>query len=70
VGIIALQAYRRKALLAAARNGTVELPPPAEPHRTGRAKKFFTCDLLDAWEGFIDEGVDLPPLLPEIAALK
>jgi len=62
--------YRRKALLAATRNrkrskGSVALPPPAIPHKNGRPKEYFTHDLLAAWQGFIDEGVDLPSLLPE-----
>ena len=26
------------------------------------AKRYFAHDLLSAWPGFIDEGVDLPPL--------
>ena len=56
--------YRRKALLAAAWHGTVSLPPLAEPHRSGQANKYFVQDLLNAWQGFLDEGVDLPPLLP------
>jgi len=60
--------YRRKALLAVARNsqrgkGSVTLPPPAVPHKNGRPKQYFTHDLLAAWRGFIEEGVDLPPLL-------
>ena len=62
--------YRRKALLAAARNkkrgkGSVALPTPAVSHKNGRPKEYFTHDLLAAWQGFIDEGVDLPPLLPQ-----
>jgi len=55
--------YRRKALLPAARNGTVSVPSLAAPHKRGQAKRFFTHDLLAAWHGFLDEGVDLPPLL-------
>jgi len=58
---------RKKALLAAARHGTVKLPEPAVPHKHGRAKKYFVQDLLAAWQGFLDEGVDLPPLLGQYA---
>jgi CheY-like chemotaxis protein len=54
--------YRRKALLAAARNGTVSLPRLAAAHKSGQAKRYLAHDLLSAWPGFIDEGVDLPPL--------
>ena len=56
---------RKKALLAAARHGTVKLPELAIPHKHGRANKYFVHDLLAAWQGFLDEGVDLPPLLAE-----
>lgn len=59
---------RKKALLAAARHGAVKLPKLAVPHKHGRAKKYFTHDLLAAWQGFLDEGVDLPPLLPQYQA--
>jgi len=55
---------RRKALLAAARHGTIKLPELAIPHKHGRAKKYFVHDLLAAWQGFLDEGVDLPLLSP------
>jgi len=61
----ATRRYRRKALLAAARNGGVTLPPIAVPHRSGQSKKHFTHDLLAAWQGFLNEGVDLPSLLQE-----
>jgi hypothetical protein len=57
--------YRRHALLGAARNGKVTLPPAAGPHRSGQSKKYFPHDLLAAWQGFIDEDVDLPPLLAD-----
>jgi len=53
---------RKKALLAAARHGTVKLPELAVPHKHGKAKKYFVHDLLAAWQGFLDEGVDLPPV--------
>ncbi|MGB2824714.1 MAG: hypothetical protein WBF17_27325, partial [Phycisphaerae bacterium] len=58
-----LRRFRRYALLGAARNGKVTLPPEAGPHRSGQSKKYFTHDLLAAWQGFLDEGVDMPPLL-------
>lgn len=41
---------RKKALLAAARHGTVKLPKLAFPHRHGRAKKCFVRALLAAWD--------------------
>ena len=63
-----IRRYRREALLAAARNGTVGMPPLATPHKSGQAKKYFTHDLLNAWQGFIDENVDLPPLLSQYRA--
>ena len=61
--------HRRKALLAAARNssrgqGSIALPSPAVPHRNGRPKEYFTHELPATWQGFIDEGVDVPALLP------
>ena len=56
---------RKRALLAAARHGTVKLPPLAGQRKHGQANKYVTHDLLAAWQGFLDEGVDLPPLLPE-----
>lgn len=55
--------YRREALLAADRNETVELPLHIKPWNSGQAKKYLTHDLLDAWQGFIDENMELPPLL-------
>ena len=58
-----LRRFRRHALLGAARNGKVTLPPAAGPYRTGQSRKYLTHDLLAAWQGFIDERVDLPPLL-------
>ena len=54
---------RKRALLAAARHGTVELPLLAAPHKHGQSNKYFVHDLLSTWHGFIDEGVDVPPLL-------
>jgi hypothetical protein len=53
------------ALLAAARHGTVRLLELAAPHKRGRAKKYFVHDPLAWWEGFLDEGVDLPPRLSQ-----
>ena len=62
--------YRRKALLAAARNsqrgrGSVTLPPLAVSHKNDRSKQYFTHDLLSKWQEFIDEGVDIPPIRSE-----
>ncbi len=54
---------RKRALLAAARHKTVTLPALAVPRKHGQANKYFVHDLLAAWQGFLDEGVDLPPLL-------
>jgi len=34
-----------------------------KPHKQGQPNKYFVHDLLAAWQGFLDEGVDLPPLL-------
>ena len=59
---------RREALLAAARNETVEMPPLAVPYKNGQSNKYFTHDLLNAWQGFIDENMDLPPLLSQYQA--
>jgi CheY-like chemotaxis protein len=59
---------RKKALLAAARHRTVKLPELAAPHKHGKPKKYFVHDLLASWQGFLDEGVDLPPLLPQYQA--
>jgi hypothetical protein len=56
-------AARRKALLAAARNETAELPQHVEPWTSGQSYKYFTHDLLAAWQEFIDKGVDLPAML-------
>jgi len=56
--------HRKDALLAAARHKTVTLPPLGAPHKHGQAKKYLVHDLLAAWQGYLDEGVDLPPLLP------
>jgi len=57
--------YRKRALLAAARHKTVTLPPQALVHKHGQANRYFTHDLLRAWQKFLDEGVDVPPLLAE-----
>jgi CheY-like chemotaxis protein len=56
---------RKRALLAAARHETVKLPPLANPHKQGQPNRYLVRDLLGAWQGFLDEGVDLPPLLPQ-----
>lgn len=56
--------YRKRALLAAARHGTVTLPALVGPHKHGQPKRYRAPDLLGAWPGFIDKGVDLPPLRP------
>lgn len=61
---------RKKALLAAARHGTVELPELAAPHKHGKSKMYFVHDLLATWQGFLDEGVDLPPLLVDPASTE
>ena len=58
---------RRRALLTATRHKTVELPPLAVPRKHGQANKYFTHGPLNAWKGFIDEGVDLPPPLLQTA---
>ncbi len=39
------------------------MPPHAGAFMSGQAKKYFTHDVLATWQGFLDEGVDLPPLL-------
>jgi len=54
---------RKRALLAAARHKTIKLPPLAMPHKHGRVNKYFTQDLLAAWQTFLDKGIDLPELL-------
>lgn len=56
---------RKRALLAAARHGTVKLPPLAGERKHGQPNRYFVHDLLWAWQGFLGEGVDLPTLLPE-----
>ena len=60
-----IRMYRKRALLAAARHGTVTLPPLAGPRKKGQSCRYFTHDLLAAWPGFVDQGVDVPPLRPE-----
>ena len=60
---------RKRALLAAARHETIKLPPLAAPRKHGQANKYFAHDLLAAWQGFLDEGVDIPLLRPEYAQL-
>jgi len=61
---------RRRALLAAARHETVKLPPLAGARKHGQANKYLVHDVLAAWQGFLDEGVDLPPLLPQYRPLS
>jgi len=56
---------RRDALLGAARNGTVTMPPLVSPYKSGQPNKYWTHELLAAWQHFLDENVDLPPLLPQ-----
>lgn len=56
---------RKRALLAAARHKTVTLPPLAGGHKHGMPNRYLVQDLLAAWQSFLDEGVDLPPLLME-----
>lgn len=60
--------HRKRALLAAARHKTVKLPPLAGGRKSGQPNRYFTRDLLAAWQSFLDEGVDLPPLLPQLPA--
>ena len=55
---------RRDALTGADRNDTVKMPSLAVPYQNGSSNKYFTHDLLKAWQGFLDENLDLPPLLP------
>lgn len=62
-----IRMYRKRALLAAARHGTVTLPPLAGPRKKGQSCRYFTHDLLAAWPGFVDQGVDVPPLLAKPA---
>lgn len=45
-------------------HGAVKLPPLAGTRKHGQSKKCFAHDLLAAWQGLLDEGVDLPPLIP------
>jgi len=61
--------FRKRALLAAARHGTVTLPPLAALRKHGQSNTYFVHGLLAAWENFLDEGVDLPTLLPQYANL-
>jgi CheY-like chemotaxis protein len=58
--------HRKRALLAAARHKTVTMPPLAAPRKHGQANKYFTHDLLAAWQRYRDEGVELPPLLAQL----
>ena len=60
-----LRVCRKNALLAATRNGTVKLPPLAGIHKPGMPYRFLAHDLLATWQGFLNEKVDLPPLLPQ-----
>lgn len=57
---------RKKALLTAARHSTVTMPPQAQPHKQGHANRYFVHDLLSAWQGFSDAGVELPPVVPVV----
>ncbi|MBN1548058.1 MAG: hypothetical protein JW902_15510 [Syntrophaceae bacterium] len=65
-----IRQYRRQALLAANRNHTVKMPSLAIPHKSGQSHKYYTHDLLSSWQGFLDEGVDLPPLLGEYKSIR
>lgn len=58
---------RKRALMAAARHRRVSLPPPAGGRKHGTANRYFVLDLLAAWTGFLNEGVDLPPLRTAMA---
>jgi len=60
-----LRRSRRNALLGAARNKMVRLPPLACPYESGQSKKYFVHDLLNAWQDYQDEKLDLPPLLQQ-----
>jgi hypothetical protein len=62
------RACRKRALLAAARHETVTLPPLAGARKHGQSNKYSTHDLLAAWQGYIDEGVDVPQLLSQYEA--
>ena len=57
-------AARRRGLLAADRNETLKLPQHVEPWTSGQAKRYFTHDLLDAWESYVDRSL-VPPLLAQ-----
>jgi len=59
--------YRRLALQGAARNRPeqIKLPPEAGQFRSGQSKKYFVHDLLKSWQDFLDENLDLPPLLSQ-----
>jgi hypothetical protein len=61
---------RKRAILAAARHKTVKLPALTGPRKHGQSNKYLTHDLFAAWQGFLDEGVDLPPLLPQYRPTK
>ena len=58
-----LRRYRRESLLAAARYGTVEMPVPTESPKRGKAYEYAVPDLLAAWPGFLDAGIELPELV-------
>lgn len=60
--------YRKRALLAAARHNTVTMPPLAGPHKHGQPNTYWTHDLLRVWQGYRDEDVELPALLPQYLA--
>lgn len=59
---------RKRALLAAARHETVKLPRLAGIRKHGQSNRYLVHDLLAAWQRFRDEGVELPPLLPQYRA--
>ncbi len=60
-----LRRSRRLALLGAARNETIKMPPLACRRKRGQSNKYFVHDLLNAWQGYQDENLDLPPLLQQ-----
>ena len=60
--------YRKRALLAAARHGTVTMPPLAAQHKHGQPNRYWVHDLLRAWQVYRDEDVELPALLPQYLA--
>jgi len=64
------EAKRYKKVLAdAAKSGHAILPQPVGNHRSGQAAVYFTKDLVLAWEDYRRNGINVPPLKPEIACL-